>query len=161
MYCGSSRGEVCLHYRRMRCIRFDGADSGYPIRDLMKTRCAGPFRKARAREINRVSVQALIKSSAESPKLGEQRMIMIEHVSITNVRMPTPLRNPVTNGEERNFFSVLRRPTLRVSWRLLRWQDVSELPRARCAVGGQLDPRVRRSVASMFASTKIRRSTMR
>jgi hypothetical protein len=104
---------------------------------------------------------SLIKSSAESPKLGEQRMIMIEHVSITNVRMPTPLRNPVTNGEERNFFSVLRRPTLRVSWRLLRWQDVSELPRARCAVGGQLDPRVRRSVASMFASTKIRRSTMR
>jgi hypothetical protein len=31
MDCGSSWGEVCPHYRRMRYIRFDGAYSGYPI----------------------------------------------------------------------------------------------------------------------------------
>jgi hypothetical protein len=33
--------------------------------------------------------------------------------------------------------------TSRVSCRLLRWHDASELLRARCAVGGQLYPRVR------------------
>jgi hypothetical protein len=46
---------------------------------------------------------------------------------------------------------ILLRLTARVSCRLLRWHDASELLRARCAVGGQLDPRVRHEVdASIF-----------